>query len=72
MSILAPNQLLLGSARLTAQQMSLNAAAWATVEQHGLVKIEPAQAYGPPYRVVLTDAGRKALYEAAQMKPAPE
>ena len=60
METVAPGYLLLGSIR-SVQQTSLNTAAWALMEQSGLVSVAPSAGRGPPYIVTLTADGQRLL-----------
>jgi hypothetical protein len=63
MESIAPGYLLLGAVR-GMQQTSLNTAAWALMEQSGLVSVAPSAERGPPYIITLTADGQRLLGSA--------
>jgi hypothetical protein len=63
---LLSQQLLLGSAKAAAQQVSLDAAAWTSLAERGLVTVASAGAASSPAVIItITAAGRAAQLAAA-------
>ena len=65
MSSAIAQSLILGSARMAVEQLSLNPAAWAGLSERGLVTVERVSSTSPAVIVTISDAGRAASLLAA-------
>jgi hypothetical protein len=68
MSSAIAQSLILGSAKMAVEQVSLNPAAWADLSERGLVTVERLSSTSPAVIVTISEAGRAASLLAADVE----